>query len=552
MGTIDVCNGVGKVNPVIKNFFHKYPWQLWMIIVAAVIVQLILFKYKEVFHVDELATLGLAFGDKEVLLFHHPNDFDNHVFAGKDLFHTFMSVEDRYSRLWQNLPLDHHMPLYFILLNIFGTEFYTHFTILPVILVNVLSLIGLLLGFYLLAMRLFGKQEIALIGLLFLSFTPAVLSMEVFIRMYLLWMTLSVWGILYCVEFLQLKNKKSLIYVFIFVLAQILTHYYGIIFAFVLAMAGGLILLWNREYKLLVYFAGVMLGTVIAAVLIYPAMLKVGYDSERGTEFWDNVKLLFLNPKAVVETKLPYLWNSVFGGLYALLIELCFCIGGFLRALKKGVMSSKEAQVILFLIITIVGFGFMAAWVQPDMESYQVRYFTPIVPMVVLSGVYFFVLWGRLLHLNQKVTILLLWLTAAGCGLYAGTDVDNPFYFRGTRETQKLDKILNGADVWWAMGGGWQHTYYIHNFADKVDRIDYLWSLVDFDNQRFLRFSNEEAKAGRYAYLLFPPQQSQSPEWVINWVKRTTGRRAFYLFTIPFSLEYPISSSAAVFLVAPY
>jgi hypothetical protein len=160
-----------------------------MIIVAAVIVQLILFKYKEVFHVDELATLGLAFGDKEVLLFHHPNDFDNHVFAGKDLFHTFMSVEDRYSRLWQNLPLDHHMPLYFILLNIFGTEFYTHFTILPVILVNALSLIGLLLGFYLSAMRLFGKQEIALIGLLFLSFTPAVLSMEVFIRMYLLWMT---------------------------------------------------------------------------------------------------------------------------------------------------------------------------------------------------------------------------------------------------------------------------------------------------------------------------------------------------------------------------
>ena len=117
-----------------------------------------------------MSTLGLAFGDKEVLLFHHPDDFDNHLFIGKDLFQLFMSEQGRYSRLWQNLPLDHHMPLYFLFLNIFGAGFYTHFTILPAIIVNVLTLLGLLCGFYLVTLQLFQKQNIACIGLLFFAF----------------------------------------------------------------------------------------------------------------------------------------------------------------------------------------------------------------------------------------------------------------------------------------------------------------------------------------------------------------------------------------------
>ena len=541
-----------KISIKIKNFFNKYPWQFWMIVISAIMVQLLLFKFKSVFHVDELSTLGVAFGDKEVLLFHHPDEFDNKLFTGKELYNQFMSAQGRYGRLWENLPLDHQMPLYFVLLNIFGSDFYTHFTILPAIWVNGLSLIGALWGFYALAMRLFNKQEIATISLIFFAFMPSVLSMEVFVRMYLLWMALSLWGTIYLIDYLEYEKKNSLIYVFLFISAQNLTHYYGLIFAFILALCGGSFLLFSKRYRQLVYFACTMIGTVIFTLAIYPKMIEVGYNSERGTEFWENIKLLFLNPKSIFREKLPYFYNSICGGGHTLLTELFLLISGCFLALRKKYISFKQCHLIIFLTSLVLGYGFCAAWIQPNMLSYQVRYFSPIIPLSALLGIYILVIWSNLLHINKNVFTFLLWLGAAIWGINAGMNTNNPFYFRGTRETEKLDNILKNTDIWWAMGGGWVYSYYIHNYADKVEKIDKIWSLADFENKNFIAFSNEEMASKKYAYALFPYQQGQAPEWVINWIKETTGRKAFYLFKIPYSPEYPISPAASVFLVAPY
>ena len=79
-----------------------------------------------------------------------------------------------------------------------------------------------------------------------------------------------------------------------------------------------------------------------------------------------------------------------------------------------------------------------------------------------------------------------------------------------------------------------------------------IWTLVDYDSKEFKNFSDQEIKKKRYAYLLMPKTQEQQPQGAIEWIKKTTGRQSYYLFTMKYDNLAAMVFEASVFLVCPY
>jgi hypothetical protein len=89
-------------------------------------------------------------------------------------------------------------------------------------------------------------------------------------------------------------------------------------------------------------------------------------------------------------------------------------------------------------------------------------------------------------------------------------------------------------------------------YVDKLAKANKTWILADYYHPKFIEFSNQEVKDKKYAYLFMPKTQEQKIVGAINWIKETTGRNAYYLFTS----KTPNSSArvfeASVYLVCPF
>lgn len=547
-----------KKGTSMKRASKLYFWRMVLLIGVAVFVLLYLFLLKKIFHIDELFSYGLANGANGVYLYHTPDEIDNKLLSG-DFFHKYLiqTEDSSFSKMWQNLAGDNHMPFYFVLLrtacSLFGAA---EFSIIPGIMVNVLVLIFSIIGFYKLSFLVFKDRETAYGLCILFSFLKPVISLEIYIRMYLLLLGVSIWFILAMVRFLvcreqEKKSFRTLWGILFFGVLLILTHYYSFIFCVVSLGAACVVLGYEKRYKDIFCLSGVILLSVGISYLIYPAMIKVGLYGERGAQSFSLIERFLSSPLEVLEKQLPLFIDTIFGGVTGFALSVMLWCGLFFLSLKKKLTPDNDKILAGFLFLLFIGYGGFSSLIMPVMQSYQIRYFAPIIPVGVLLVGYAVIWFLRLMKQGARVIYLVLYVLGGLNGAVVALNKDNPFYLRGTRFSYRLEKIIKGADIWWGMGGGWTHAWVVHNFIDKLALADKVWMLADYDNKEFPYFAKNEAKKGIYAYLLLPKQQEIQPEGAVEWVKQTTGRRAYYLFTVKSHKVAAMAFEAAVFLVCP-
>lgn len=519
--------------------------KLFFLIFIAVCVQVFLFLQKDVFHIDELFSFALANGEKGIYLYHSADEINNKVLTG-DVFRRYLTRGENtsFASMWHNISGDNHMPLYFVLLRAAGYFFNPFiFSDIPGILVNVIVLIGLLISFYNLAKFIFENEKIALLATGVLMFSYAALFLEIYIRMYLLQMFLSVLligGVAHILKTNENDCKKEYVYCFILTILNILCHYYSIIFCFIVGCVVGGILLWQKQWKNLYLLFLTMFLALGTAYLIYPEMLEVGVHGERGSQFFAQLVELKGNFIEIFVRQMTLTGKAIFGNLYVGAIVLILCLY-FLK------VFFKEIFVWLFIGV-FFGYSFCVGIVMPRMEGFQIRYFAPVIPLMVLLFVFL------LKSFKFKQEILELFL---GCFIVveiatALIRTENPFYFRGTREYKKMEKIVKNSDIWWGLGGGQEHAWIIHNYVNQLVNSDNVWVLNDFNSKEFFKFSEDEKKQGKYAYLLLPKLQELTPQGAVDWVRKATGRQAYYLFTIKNDKMSAMVFEASVFLICPF
>jgi len=534
---------------LIKSFFEHYPLRLWLMILCAVIVQLILFFQKNVFHGDEFVTFNMMSG--------HYGEYMNMqdvVLPREYLIYVFNNADARFLDMWQDLYLDVHLPFYFIALWPIKLLVNTNINfMLPAEILNVLALIGLLIGFYKLCLELFKNKEIALASVFLFMFSAHMISFEILLRMYLLWIFLAVWQLYFTIHFIKGQtDKKTLCLIGLFSTLQILTHYYGFVFSFILTGITLFVLLFDEKFvkKKLILFALVMLISALMVFIIFPEMVDVILHRHRGPDTFRTLKDWAKYPLDVFSWRAQFLDEILPVSLEVIIVFVLFLNIAFMYLFKHKKITSEDGNIFLILTFLFLLYSLVIMVIMPDVSDWHdnsFRYFSLSYPIGFLLLTYFVVICGQILKLKDCLVALILLVIAGGHGIMSASLDDKAVYFQFSGDRDKLMRALKNHEVWYNFSAGDM----IH-ILDGLYFADDIYILSDYESENFAEFAQQGKMQNKYAYLLMPIDFESSIPNIVDWIRNTLGRKVYYLYTLKNNPKMAVSLDMIVLMVAPY
>lgn len=282
-------------------------WLFGILLVLQVIAALCFCMKKTGFHYDEYysyyssnVTMGLVPTDREWK-------------PGSEIYNEFAVLPGEqfdFGTVVRMQTYDVHPPFYYLLLHGVCSLTPGIFSKWSGLALNLFFFIGSWMLLALLAWRIAGAgreegeqeeaadrrfRQLAVLGIILLfGFNPAVYSGIMLVRMYMLlgfWVLAATW---LHVRSLQERKRGWRFFVPLAAVVYLgfLTHYYFAVYLFFLAAAMEFYLLfekaehktWGQKWKDCILYAAVVIGSLVAAVLSYPACLGHIFRGYRGTE----------------------------------------------------------------------------------------------------------------------------------------------------------------------------------------------------------------------------------------------------------------------------
>lgn len=256
---------------------------------------------KTSFFVDEIWTFNLANS------YYFPALLDAQGYFDKWLPGEFwqqllvVAPEHRFAfgSVWYNQSMDVHPPLFYSVVHsicsLFPGEFSKWFVVVP----NMLFFVATQVILLFVGIKLFDRQYMALMPCMFYGFSLGAVNSVLYLRMYMLvtfWCMLAFYGHLLILEKLHASNNlaiKNYILIFVAYLGGFLTHYYFVIYAFLLSAVLGLYVLTHKHYAIIRHYLIAAFGAFALSVAIFPAMLRHifgrGASGYRGAEALSNL-----------------------------------------------------------------------------------------------------------------------------------------------------------------------------------------------------------------------------------------------------------------------
>lgn len=290
----------------------------------------------------------------------------------------------------QMQSFDVHPPVYYFLLNIICSLSSGIFSKWQGLILNLIFFVISELLIIAIANKVGNKNKaITWFSLALFGFSPAIISGITFIRMYMLLTSECMALILLHMNMLtDIKNRSSLsrfvkylIQIAVTVYIGFLTHYYFAVFAFFVAAFTTLYLFFSKNTRKTSYiYAITVIGSLLSAVLSYPASLRHIFRGYRGTEamgaFFDMNNLsdrmgLFVG---LID---DYVLNRTF---YILLLII------LLAYVQVRFMNKRVSPNLCFGLSFITAVGYFAIVMKTALMNYEeaVRYEMPIYGLLII------------------------------------------------------------------------------------------------------------------------------------------------------------------------
>ena len=290
----------------------------------------------------------------------------------------------------QMQSFDVHPPVYYFLLNIICSLSSGIFSKWQGLSLNLIFFVISELLIIAIADKVGNKNKaITWFSLALFGFSPAIISGITFIRMYMLLTSECMALILLHMNMLtDIKNRSSLsrfvkylIQIAVTVYIGFLTHYYFAVFAFFVAAFTTLYLFFSKNTRKTSYiYAITVIGSLLSAVLSYPASLRHIFRGYRGTEamgaFFDMNNLsdrmgLFVG---LID---DYVLNRTF---YILLLII------LLAYVQVRFMNKRVSPNLCFGLSFITAVGYFAIVMKTALMNYEeaVRYEMPIYGLLII------------------------------------------------------------------------------------------------------------------------------------------------------------------------
>lgn len=268
-----------KINTNSKKFTY-------LLLSLIIIVGICRFSYgffvqKESFHSDEAWSFGLANSYYEPYIQYNDyvTEFKNvNTWVSSKTFHDYFTVQkgERFSfgSVYYNMSRDTHPPFYFFLLHFLCSFFPNQYIFSLGFIINMVAYIFMAIYIYKLLSLITKSRSFSLIGVLFSTFSLAMLCMTMYVRMYMLVATIAVIYTYINAKLFYNEEYRSKIssYILLGVISSIgaLTDNFFLPYAFAITAVICICWLIKRQFKTFFKYASCMLIGIGLSIVIFP------------------------------------------------------------------------------------------------------------------------------------------------------------------------------------------------------------------------------------------------------------------------------------------
>ena len=311
-------------------------------------------------------------------------------YEGDDLY-AYTFVEKGHGFDWKNTvrnqQMDTHPPVYALLLHAVCSFGPGHFSKWFGIGLNIVCYAAVIVLLYLTVLELFpDRPGAALFVCLTFGLTAGIISLVVFIRMYILLMVLTMLCLLWHLKALEKTPSVSgFLLLCVLTFAGVMTHYFYLVFAFFCAAFLCIFWLCKKKVRSVLYYAGSM---AVAAGLILITWNKVIWQmfAEETAEDALSQKLT----AGVVFSKILKMTRQVneelFGNRlkYLVIIVLVFAVYLLIRDREKLKRAFAVSPRIAMTVVVSICFYLTVSAITPYLTT---RYISPAYPLFILLAV---------------------------------------------------------------------------------------------------------------------------------------------------------------------
>lgn len=376
----------------LKTFVSKHQNSILLgllifIILLQVLLRVQVADEKAYLQIDEGYSYGLMNYNKVDII---ANDDIYGRWNDKSYYQDYLSISSDealdFKPVYENQKNDVHPLFYYLLLRIASSFTIDSFSKWTGIILNILIFIFSSIMIYLIANKIFKNKLYAVFIILVNGFTLASIETTIFIRMY----ALNALNLL-IISYLHIKNYdkeildvKNLILMSICIILGSLTHYYYLVFLFVLFMIYAVKFIKSKNYKNLVRYIGMMIVSATVSLAIFPYSFVHIFMGYRGTGAISNLEKVGQMWNSL-GNYLSILNNNVFNGILIFLLIISFGVMVYKIVKNKKVTLRFENTYLWLMLLPAIFYFIIVALVSPYQE---IRYIMPICPFMVIGIFY--------------------------------------------------------------------------------------------------------------------------------------------------------------------
>lgn len=441
---------------------------LVIIILLGIIARIYVGSKKEYLQIDEGYSYGLM-NYKKIDLTKNDDLYDN--WHKKEYYKDYLSISREeslnFTPVYENQKNDVHPPFYYLLLRIAANFTIDSFSMWTGIILNIIIFVISSIFIYLIANRIFKNNVYALLIVLINSFSYAALETTIFIRMYAL-NALNLLMISYlhiCSLNKENLTLKELIPMSILIVIGSLTHYYYLVFLFILYVMYMAFNLVKKNYKNAIKYTVMMVISAMVSLAIFPysfVHIFMGYRGAGAVSKLENIEQIWNSLGRYIEI----LNDNTFNGILIFLAIISFIIIVYKIVNNRKLVIEFKNKNFWFMFIPAVFYFILVALVSPYKE---IRYIMPVCPFMIIGVFYLLkVLLEKVVSARRTFMVLsLIFITMLIYPKLA--DIEISYLYKGYGSTvQRIEEHHNIPML------------YILNLKDNrfLDDV-YLYSKVD-------------------------------------------------------------------------
>lgn len=339
---------------------------------------------KKTLHFDELFSYGSANTPYSYAEMVGNREWKN----PQSMFSDYLCVNDNdrfnFRMVWNNQSNDVHPPLYYAIIHTVCSFIPNSFSIWIAAFINLFFFLLTIPAVFKICLKLYNDENLALIVCFVFSASNMMIGITMFLRMYVLLLCITTWLVCYHFIWLEDSSKKNLISIYTLSVLGLLTHYYFVVFIFILTCGMIILLLTKKEISRLLQYIFALGFAGLTFICVYPACIQHIFHGYRGDEAFRNIRTLN-HYSDVLVNYFNQLGSGMFGIVWnsgsILIIILAFFIFFGVINRKKGNYNLLNYQYFLLLAVVAVAYFFVITKISSIQDR---RYLAPIFPLLYI------------------------------------------------------------------------------------------------------------------------------------------------------------------------